>query len=407
MSRSQRRIVRLIRELRTRIGSAIVFITTSVPSMAEVADEAVVLAGGKIVERGIPNDLARRPRSREARQLMERTPRIWTGDEPPVARMTDNDPILRVDDLTKTYKVKTREGFFSHQYVQAVRGVSFDVFSGDNFGLVGESGCGKSTLSRLLSWIEPPDSGHILFEGEDIGAMTNGERFRMRRRFQLVLQDPFNCIPPHMSVGKSIGVGLAIHGENARTIAERTREVMAEVGLSDDDAGRLPVSMSAGQRQRVNIARALILEPRLMILDETLSSLDPLEQGRLLDLFDRLQARHGLTYLFISHDLAMVRRACTRIAVMYLGKMVEVADTAGCFTIRAIPTRWRCSRLSRLWTLSRIGPKSVCWTASLPIRSTCRPDAVSPPGVLRRSTYAAALNRLSSNGSPDDLRHAT
>jgi peptide/nickel transport system ATP-binding protein len=324
-------IVRLIRELRTRIASAIVFITTSVPSMAEVADEAVVLAGGKIVERGIPDDLARRPRSREARRLMERTPRIWTGDEPPVARITDNDPILRVDDLTKTYKVKTREGFLTYQHVQAVRGVSFDVFAGDNFGLVGESGCGKSTLSRLLSWIEPPDSGHILFEGEDIGAMTNGERFRMRRRFQLVLQDPFNCIPPHMPVGKSIGVGLAVHGENSRTIAERTREVMAEVGLSGEDAGRLPVGMSAGQRQRVNIARALILEPRLVILDETLSSLDPVEQGRLLDLFDRLQARHGLTYLFISHDLAMVRRACTRIAVMYLGKMVEVADTAGLF----------------------------------------------------------------------------
>ena len=151
-------------------------------------------------------------------------------------------------------------------------------------------------------------------------------------------------------------------------------------------------------------ARALILEPRLMILDETLSSLDPVEQGRLLDLFYRLQARHGLTYLFISHDLAMVRRACTRIAVMYLGKMVEVADS---FTIRAIPTRWRCSRRSRRSTPSLIEPKSVCWTASLPIRSTCRPDAVSPPGVLRRSTYATALNRLSSNGSPDDLQHVT
>jgi peptide/nickel transport system ATP-binding protein len=239
--------------------------------------------------------------------------------------------MLRVDDLTGTYKVKSLEDFFTYQHVQAVRGVSFDVFAGDNFGLVGESGCGKSPLSRVLSWIEPSDSGHILFEGEDIGAMTNGKRFRMRRRFQLALEDPFNCITSHMAVGKSIGVGLAVHGENARTIAERTREVIAEVGLSDDDAGRLPVGMSAGQRQRVNIARALIFEPRLMILDETLSSLDPVEQGRLLDLFDRLQARHGLTYLFISHDLAIVRRACTRIAVMYLGKMVEVADIAGRF----------------------------------------------------------------------------
>jgi peptide/nickel transport system ATP-binding protein len=324
-------IVRLLRELRDRIACAIVFITTSVPSMAEVADEAVVLAGGKIVERGVPDDVARRPQSRAAMQLVQRTPRIWTGAEPPIALAGTDDPILRVDDVAKVYKVATRESFFSHKLVQAVRGVSFDVFPGENFGLVGESGCGKSTLSRLLSWIETPDSGHILFEGTNIGGMTNRERFNMRQRFQLVLQDPYNCIPPHMPVGKSIGVGLAVHGESRRAIADRTREVMAEVGLSPDDAGRLPVGLSAGQRQRVNIARALILEPRLMILDETLSSLDPVEQGRLLDLFERLQARHGLTYLFISHDLAMVRRACTRIAVMYLGKLVEIADTAGLF----------------------------------------------------------------------------
>jgi peptide/nickel transport system ATP-binding protein len=324
-------IVRLLRELRERLSAAIVFISTSVPSIAEVSDEVVVLAGGEIVERGAPDDIARRPQHSVTRELVARTPRIWTGEKVPEVSAHQEQPILQVLDITKTYRVKNRDSLFGRQSVQAVRGVSFDVFRGDNFGLVGESGCGKSTLSRLLSWVETPDEGSIMFEGRDIAGMTGRERFAMRRGFQLLLQDPYNCIPPHIPIGRTIGLGLAIHGVGRREIASRVRDVMAEVGLLPEDANRLPVGMSAGQRQRVNIARALILEPRLVILDETLSALDPVEQGRLLNLFERLQARHNLTYLFISHDMAMVRRVCTRIAVMYLGKMVEIADTGGVF----------------------------------------------------------------------------
>jgi peptide/nickel transport system ATP-binding protein len=326
-------IVRLLRELRTRMSAGIVFISTSVPSVAEVADEVVVLAGGRIVERGAPMAIARHPQHAVTRELVARTPRIWTGEAAPAPKphAAQDAPILQVRDVTKTYHIKDRNRLFGRQGVQAVRGVSFEVFRGDNFGLVGESGCGKSTLSRLLSWVEAPDAGAILFEGRDIATMNGRERLAMRSGFQLLLQDPYNCIPPHLPIGRTIGVGLAIHGVGRRQIATRVRDVMAEVGLSPDDADRLPVGMSAGQRQRVNIARALILEPRLVILDETLSALDPVEQARLLALFERLQARHGLTYLFISHDLAMVRRVCTRIAVMYLGKMVEIADTGGVF----------------------------------------------------------------------------
>jgi peptide/nickel transport system ATP-binding protein len=324
-------IVRLLRELRTRMSAGIVFITTSVPSIAEVAEDVVVLAGGRIVERGDPMQISRHPRHAVTRELVARTPRIWTGETMPAPHAHHEQPILQVLDVTKTYHVKDRAKVFGKQSVQAVRGVSFDVFRGDNFGLVGESGCGKSTLSRLLSWVEEPDAGSIKFEGRDIAGMSGRERLAMRRGFQLLLQDPYNCIPPHLPVGRTIGVGLAIHGVGRKEIASRVRDVMAEVGLSPEEANRLPVGMSAGQRQRVNIARALILEPRLVILDETLSALDPVEQARLLALFERLQARHGLTYLFISHDLAMVRRVCTRIAVMYLGKMAEIADTGGVF----------------------------------------------------------------------------
>lgn len=324
-------IVRLLKELRARTSAGIVFITTSVPSVAEIADEVAVMAAGRIVERGLPMDIARRPQHAVTRELVARTPRIWTGEAVPEPSAHDVAPILQVSDITKTYTVKDRSRFFGRQSVQAVRGVSFDVFQGDNFGLVGESGCGKSTLSRLLSWVEEPDQGAILFEGRNIAEMTGRERFAMRRGFQLLLQDPYNCLPPHLPVGRTIGMALSIHGVGKRETAERVRAAMDEVGLSQDDLHRLPVGMSAGQRQRVNIARALVLEPKLLILDETLSALDPVEQGRLLGLFERLQAKHGLTYLFISHDLAMVRRVCTRIAVMYLGKMVEIADTGGVF----------------------------------------------------------------------------
>lgn len=324
-------IVRLLRELRQRINAGIVFISTSVPSIADISDEMVVLAGGRIVEAGAPLSVVRAPQHAVTQELIARTPRIWTGESAPEPKATEAQPILQVSEITKTYHVKDRARFFGKQSVQAVRGVSFDVFQGDNFGLVGESGCGKSTLSRLLSWVEEPDSGAILFEGRNIAEMTGRERFAMRRGFQLLLQDPYNCLPPHMPVGKTIGTALSIHGVGRRETAERVRAAMAEVGLSEDDLHRLPIGMSAGQRQRVNIARALVLEPKLLILDETLSALDPVEQGRLLNLFERLQAKHGLTYLFISHDLAMVRRVCTRIAVMYLGRMVEIADTGGVF----------------------------------------------------------------------------
>ena len=327
-------IIRLLGELRRDIKAGILFIATSIPVVSEVADEVLILSKGRLVERTTTAGLIEDTRHAYVRELQERTPRIWQGVPPPrhPEPAANARPVLSVQDVTKTYAVPDRDRFFGKQYVHAVRGVSFDVFAGDNFGIVGESGCGKSTLSRLLSWIEPPDHGHILFEGKSIADMNARERLAMRKGFQLLLQDPYNCIPPNLPVGRTIAFPLHIHGRmGGKEMRERVEAVMHEVGLPRELAERLPVGLSAGQRQRINIARALVLEPRLMILDETLSSLDPMEQGRLLDLFERLQASHGLTYLFISHDLAMVRKVCTRIAVMYLGKVVELADTATTF----------------------------------------------------------------------------
>ncbi|HRY23138.1 MAG: ABC transporter ATP-binding protein [Geminicoccaceae bacterium] len=325
-------IMRLLHELRSDLDAGIVFISTSLPVVCDIADELVVLSRGEIVERSTPARLLEAPAHPYSQDLIARNPIIWGTPPLPVPAEASPRVILAVDDVTKTYVVPDRTRFFGTQAVKAVRGVSFAVHGGENLGLVGESGCGKSTLSRLLSWVEQPDQGRIRFKGQDIAGMSAQQLLAMRKGFQLLLQDPFNCLPPNLPIGRSVAMSLQIHGGLGRkAIAEQVRAVMAEVGLKEDDRERLPIGMSAGQRQRVNIARALILEPELLILDETLSALDPMEQARLLDLFERLQARHGFTYLFISHDLAMVRRVCTRIAVMYLGKVVELADTRSVF----------------------------------------------------------------------------
>jgi len=318
-------VVRLLRELRDRFRSAILYIANSLPVACEIADEIAVLSGGRLVEQEPSDILIRQPRAEYTKRLVQSIPRIWEVREPPRDLASDARPILTVRGVHKTYFVNDRSRLFHRQAVRAVQGVQFEIFPKENFGLVGESGCGKSTLSRLLSWIETPDRGTILFEGADIKSMSGRQRLAMRRRFQLLLQDPFAAIPPHVPIGRTIEEPLRIHYTLGRSVRQNlVLDVMREVGLSVADYERLPVGLSAGQRQRVNIARALILQPKLLILDETLSSLDQAEQGRLLELFDQLQHQYGLTYVFISHDLSLVRKVCTRVAVMYLGKIVEL-----------------------------------------------------------------------------------
>lgn len=327
-------VIRLVKRLRDRLAAGIVFMTTSIPSLMQIADEVAVLVDGSIVESGKAQEVLERPQHLATKELWSRTPRIWAAA--PFATKVDvakseGPALLVVDNVGKTYRKKDRSRFFGYEEIKAVRGVSLDVRQGENLGLVGESGCGKSTLSRVLSWVEAPDYGSISYQGTNIADMNGSERKQMRRGFQLLLQDPYNCLPPNLSVGDSISYGLRVHHIEKPKIVKIVRAAMAEVGLKQDDFDRLPVGLSAGQRQRVNIARALVLQPNLLILDETLSSLDPVEQSDLLGLFGELQSRHGFTYMFISHDLAMVRKVCTRTAVMYLGKIVEIGDTRDIF----------------------------------------------------------------------------
>ncbi len=328
--------LRLLRDLQRDFRTAIIFISSALGVVNEIADDVLVLGRGRVIEHQPMAALLRAPQHAYTQQLIRDVPRIWEGGEaePEAVPATGAaaDVVLSVRDVTKTYAVRDRHRLFGRRHVQAVRGVSFEALRGENLGIVGESGCGKSTLSRLLSRIESPDSGQIMYKGKDIAHLSAAQLLSLRKGFQLLLQDPFNAIPPHLHVGRTIAEPLRIHGGQGRKeMAERVRATMAEVGLSPSVYHSLPVGLSAGQRQRVNIARALVLDPELLILDETLSALDQVEQGKLLALFERLQARRGITYIYISHDLSMVRRVCNRIAVMYLGRIVELAPNRTVF----------------------------------------------------------------------------
>jgi len=242
-------------------------------------------------------------------------------------------PLLKVEDLKVHFPIKGGLlGGKTTAVVRAVDGVSFEIRRGETFSLVGESGCGKSTTAMAVLRMQPIDGGRILFDGQDISQLGHDQLRPVRRRMQTVFQDPFSSLNPRMRVGDIIAEPLAVHGVgDARSRRAKVAELMSLCGLLPDMADRYPHEFSGGQRQRISIARALALEPELVICDEAVSALDVSIRAQILNLLMDLQRRLGLAYLFISHDLSVVRHISDRVGVMYLGKLVEVADAQALF----------------------------------------------------------------------------
>ena len=234
-------------------------------------------------------------------------------------------PLLDVQNLKVHFPVKGSALSGTSSTVKAVDGVSLMVAAGEAVGLVGESGCGKSTLGRSVLRLLEPTSGRIFFDGQDITTLGARALRPLRRQFQMIFQDPFHSLNPRMTVGQSIGEALVIHGLGNSEAARQTRvaELLQSVGLTPDVADRFPHQFSGGQRQRIGIARALAVEPRLIVCDEPVSALDVSVQAQVINLLQDIQRDRGLAYLFISHDLAVVEHLCQRIVVMYLGRVVE------------------------------------------------------------------------------------
>lgn len=252
---------------------------------------------------------------------------LLSGQKKKMDNVSENNRLVEVSDLKKYFPV--RKGLFSRVqgYVRAVDGISFTIGRKETLGLVGESGCGKTTAGRTILRLLEPTEGDVRFDGQSVFELDRKQVRRMRRNMQIVFQDPFGSLNPRMTVGSIVGEPLAVHRIGARRERkEMVKELLAKVGLSGDAINRYPHEFSGGQRQRIGIARAIALKPKFVVCDEAVSALDVSIQAQIINLLEELQEDFGLSYLFIAHDLSVVQHVSDRVAVMYLGKIVEVGD---------------------------------------------------------------------------------
>ncbi len=355
----QAQILQLIRQLQEEMDMGVIFITHDMGVVAEVADRVLVMYRGDKVEEGGSDEVFARPQHAYTRALLSAVPRLGAmhgTDEPapfpllkveeaahravpdatPVAAPStvrrENGPVLKVRDLTTRFDIAGGILGRVQKRVHAVEKVSFDLYPGETLSLVGESGCGKTTTGRSLLQLVKSQGGSIEFDGQNIGALRGSAMQTLRRHIQFIFQDPFASLDPRMTVGYSIMEPLLIHGvARGRAAEERVRWLMDKCGLVPEMIDRYPHEFSGGQRQRICIARALALNPKVVIADESVSALDVSIQAQIVNLLLDLQRELGVAFLFISHDMAVVERVSHRVAVMYLGQIVEIGPRRAIF----------------------------------------------------------------------------
>lgn len=356
----QKEILHLLRKLQQETGMGMVFITHDLGVVAEIADDVVVMHNGEILERGEVSQVLEHPQHPYTQGLLACRPPMkirlkklpivkefldgqWKGGKEQILRelqITDeqrqqhlkelysHDPILKVEGLQTWYPLK--KGIFGRVYdhVKAVDDVSLEVYEGETLGLVGESGCGKTTLGRSILRLQEPTGGKVWFDGMEVTALNKADLRAFRKQAQIVFQDPYSSLNPRIRIGEAIAEPLKVHGieTDRKKCRQMVCELLEQVGLEATQYDRYPHEFSGGQRQRICIARALAVNPRLVICDESVSALDVSVQAQVLNLLNRLKKERNLTYIFISHDLSVVRFMSDRVLVMYNGKPVEYND---------------------------------------------------------------------------------
>ncbi|MEJ1159455.1 ABC transporter ATP-binding protein [Prosthecomicrobium sp. N25] len=350
----QAQILDLIRDLQAEEGMGVLFVTHDMGVVAEIADRVLVMWKGRKVEDGPVADIFAAPREGYTKALLAAVPRL--GEMNDLARprrfpvidpadgavkvaarevrdtVAGGAPLLTVEGLTTRFPIRSGVIGRVTGHVHAVENVSFSLKAGETLSLVGESGCGKSTTGRSILRLVTPVAGEVRYAGEDVRTLDKAGLQRMRRKMQMVFQDPFASLNPRKSVGAAIAEPMRVHGlADGPAARDRTADLLRRVGLSPDMADRYPHEFSGGQRQRLAIARALAVSPELIVADEAVSALDVSVKAQVLNLMLDLQDEMGLAYLFISHDMAVVERVSHRVAVMYLGEIVEIGPRAAIF----------------------------------------------------------------------------
>ncbi len=324
---TQAQILTLIRRLQRDHGMGVMFITHDFGVVAEIADRVVVMRHGRIVEQGRAETVLSAPEHPYTRALLDAVP---SGAPGATEARDPSPPALEVTDLRKTY-VTSGGPFKPKRTVHAVDGVSFAIARGEVLGLVGESGSGKSTVGRAIVRLVDPDEGHVRIGGVDMATLSTAELRRARRTAQMVFQDPYASLNPRARIARALTEGPMAMGVDKAQALRRAGELLELVGLDAGALDRFPHEFSGGQRQRIGIARALAMEPELIVADEAVSALDVSIQAQVLDLLRDLRARLGLSILFITHDLRVAAQLCDRVAVMQKGRLVEIGPVAEVF----------------------------------------------------------------------------